>query len=75
MYRTHAYRDVRRVFFSLNVVRGEKNKTVTEKRLGWKGTLGSRGDCTNAPTRCGRIRDIVGVARGGRFLQRCLLDI
>lgn len=51
----------------LNVVRGEKNKTVTEKRLGWKGTLGPRGDCTNAPTRCGRIRDIVGVARGADF--------
>ena len=54
----------------LNVVRGEKNKTVTEKRLGWKGTLGLRGECSNAPTRCRRIRDIVGVARAGRFFQR-----
>ena len=45
----------------------KKNKTVTEKRLGWKGTLGLRGECSNAPTRCRRIRDIVGGGQGGQI--------
>ena len=32
-----------------------------------------RGECTNAPTRCGRIHDIVGAARGGLDFSKGIL--
>ena len=55
----------------------EKKKQNGDGKPPWlEGNIGAHE--VTAPMRpqdSGRIRDIVGVARGGRFFQRCLLDI